>query len=178
MKKIVSFFILLVFTISCEKDDICADGTLTTSQLIVTFYDNNNRTQKKEVTDLFLFAVNDDNDPVLFRNSIIKSVDSIAFPLRTDKNLTRVILYNQAFVNDGGTPDDSNDDFIDTLNQDIIDFSYIQNDIYVSRACGYKAVFTELSDNLETDINNWILDIEIVNPTVENEQAAHIKVFH
>lgn len=176
MKKILllaCFFSLF----TCEKDDICEEGAAVTPQLIITFYDETNPTQKKNVDNLFVFGVDDNNEAVLFQSSTITTTDSIAFPLRTDTNITRIIFFNEAFVNDNGT-DESNDDFIDTTNQDIMDFSYTRNDVYVSRACGFKATYLDLLPNLEADADNWILNTETVNQNVENETEAHVKIYH
>ena len=49
MKKIISFLLLFAFGLSgCEKDDICDANTPTTPRLIISFYDYNNPTVKKE----------------------------------------------------------------------------------------------------------------------------------
>lgn len=168
MKKIVSFFILIVFIFACEKDDICADGTPTTPRLIVKFYDATLPDETKTVANLAVYGLNDQNEPVFFDN--IANTDSLAVPLRTDANVTQLVFHKDIT--------DLNDLLVG--NPDNLDISYNREDQYVSRACGYKAIFELLSTNLTTDVDNWILNIEINtdNSTVENEQEAHIKVFH
>ena len=51
MKKILVSLLLITITVccfwSCEKDDICPDGTVTTPNLIITMYNQDNQTEKK-----------------------------------------------------------------------------------------------------------------------------------
>ena len=176
-------YLIILFLFSCvlftgEKDDICEDGAAVTPQLIITFYDNDEMTEKKNVENLYFFGLDESNEPVIFENSEISTTDSIAFPLRTDINVSKIVFFRNAFINDNGTPDDTSDDDIDTDNQDIINFNYTREEIYVSRACGFKMNFLELSPTLETDADNWILGSEIINPIVENEISAHVKIYH
>ena len=58
---------------------------------------------------------------------------------------------------------------------DEISFNYNRNDIFVSRSCGYKTIFENLS--IQTS-NNWIKDNLINNSTIENETSAHINIYH
>lgn len=169
MKKILLLACLFsLFT--CEKDDICEEGAAITPRLILTFYDETDPTEKKNVNDLFVFGFDDDNQIVLFQSSTITTTDSIAFPLRTDVNITRIGFFIDA-------EEDDNNNIISN-NQDIIDFNYTRNDVYVSRACGFKATYLDLAPTLEGDSDNWILNIETVNQNVENELEAHVKIYH
>lgn len=177
MKKLL-LIVCLITLFTCEKDDICEEGAAVTPQLIVTFYDNAEITEKKNVENLYFFGLDDSNNRVIFENSTISTTDSIAFPLRTDINVSKIVFFRNAFTNDNGTPDDNSDDFIDTDNQEVINFNYVREEIYVSRACGYKMNYSGLNPVLETDADNWILGIDIVNPIVENEISAHVKIYH
>lgn len=166
-------FSLLLFT--CEKDDICAEGSAITPQLIVTFFDETDPTEKKNVEDLVIVGLNNANE-VVFTSSII-TTDSIAFPLRTDSNMTKILFHSNYGIDNNDTPDDTTDDIL-LGNQDIIDYSYTRTDVYVSRACGFVANYIELTDNLAPDSDNWILNTEILKPNVENEIEAHVKIYH
>lgn len=177
-KSIISLCLISLLLFTCEKDDICAEGSAITPQLIVTFFDETNPTQRKNVEDLLVFGLDDNNQTVPFQSSTITTTDSIAFPLRTDVNITKIVFWNETFTNDNGTPDDNEDDFTDTVNQDIIDFSYMRSDVYVSRACGFIANYLDLNATLVPDSDNWILNTEIVKENVENEIEAHVKIFH
>ena len=65
-----------------------------------------------------------------------------------------------------------------TGNFDVITANYVGEDVYVSRACGYKTVFNNLALNLEPDSDNWVINSEILNSTVKDETKAHVKIFH
>lgn len=170
-KSIISLCLISLILFTCEKDDICAEGSAITPQLIVTFYNETNPTEKKNVTDLYVFGFDDDNQAVLFQSSTITTTDSIAFPLRTDVNITKIGFFVDAEL-------DTDNNIITSDNQDVIDFNYTRNDVYVSRACGFKATYLDLVPNLEGDTDNWILNIETVNQNVENELEAHVKIYH
>lgn len=169
-KSIISLCLISLLLFTCEKDDICAEGSAITPQLIVTFYDETNPTQRKNVEDLFVFGLDDNNQTVLFQSSTITTTDSIAFPLRTDVNITRIVFFIDA-------EEDDNNNIISN-NQDIIDFNYTRNDVYVSRACGFIANYLDLNATLDPDSDNWILNTEIVKENVENEIEAHVKIYH
>jgi hypothetical protein len=73
-------------------------------------------------------------------------------------------------------------DRIDTLK-----FNYSRNEIYVSRACGFKTTFNLSNDATQNAfiLNNtpnatqgaWIDSILVLRPQIENENEAHIKIF-
>ena len=159
--------ISIVITQSCEKDDICAESTPTTPRLIVRFYDTNSPDQTKPVTDLLVYGVNELDQVVFFDNMFHSTTDSIAIPLRTDSNITRLVFHRDLDLSD-----------FQTGNLDVISTNYTKNDIYVSRACGYKNIYNDLAATIESDTDNWIINVEIINTTVENETSAHVKIFH
>ena len=165
--------ILLLITIlsfACEKDDICPEATATTPQLIVRFYDAVTSENLKSVSGLFVYGINDNSETVFFKSMSIKTTDSIALTLRTDSNITKFVFHK---------------DLVETSdllvgNPDTVDVNYIKDNIYVSRACGYKATFTNLGATPLADADNWISSINIIaeNNTINNENAAHINIYH
>jgi hypothetical protein len=169
IKKIVAILLLISVFISCEKDDICASETGTTPKLILRFYDISDQEETKAVANLLVYGVNDLSEIVLFDHIGLtaSNTDSIAIPLRTDSNLTRFAVHQ----------DFEGDDF-ESGNIDIITVNYEREEVYVSRACGYKDIFNNLTLNLETDSDNWVINSEILNTTVNNETTAHVKIFH
>ncbi len=160
------FFSMVLMT--CEKDDICSADTSTTPRLIVTFHDISSPEDKKNVGGLFVYGKDDDNENVLFKNITVTNTDSIAIPLRTDSDLTKFVFQKDV--------EDISD--LSTGNPENIQANYTREDIYVSRACGYKNIFTNLNISLEADTDNWIANIIIENTTVDNETTAHVKIFH
>ncbi|WP_456464082.1 DUF6452 family protein [Lutibacter sp.] len=148
-KNYIIIFIFLFIFLSCEKDDICVETT--TPNLIIKFYDNDNQTVAKQITELTVWA--DSKDSIY----INKSLDSIAIPLNLNENFTRYIIENNTI-------------------KDTIKFIYNRNDIFVSRSCGYKTIFENFQ--IESNTTNWIKSISINNSTIDNEKAAHIYIFH
>lgn len=178
MKKalITTFFALLITYsfLSCEKDDICADETPTTPGVVIEFYDKGNRTAPKPVTALQVIAVGMEM-PVTWDDAGANAISAptITIPLKTDEDTT-----SYRFINLSNIDDDRN--------EDIITFTYVRNQVYVSRACGYKNLFYlngENDQNIQNPLvepgtdGSWIdeADIEIYN--VENENEAHVKIY-
>lgn len=158
-------FLLLSINGSCEKDDICVDGD--TPLLVIQFYDIDNPEETKAVPSLRIvgqdqsFTVNTFTDRT--------SLDSIGIPLRINESATSFI-----FISDSA----NNDEDQETGNVDNLSFQYITSEVFISRACGFIANYNDLTDTLVPDVDNWIKDIEIVSPTVENQTSTHVKIFH
>lgn len=169
MKKLIALILILSVFISCEKDDICSAETSTTPMLVLRFYDIADEVETKQVPNLLVYGLNDFDQIIAFSHIGLtaSNSDSIAIPLRTDGNLTRFVLHR----------DFEGDDF-ETGNFDVITANYEREDVYVSRACGYKDIFNDLTLNLETDTDNWVINSEILNTTINNETTAHVKIFH
>ncbi len=164
MKKYIIPSLLLIFAVSfwnCEKDDICAETTPTTPKLVINFYDASNPTVLKNVTNLGVV------EPTFTTGFSFNAVNSIAIPLRTNQNSTTI-----RFVLNGSDTDTTNDLFND------ITFDYTTQQIYISRACGYKSNFN-IENTILTDVAalpNWISSVEIIQPNVENENETHVKI--
>lgn len=50
------FGLIAAYMISCEKDDICAQTTPTTPNMVVKFYNNDNRGSERTVENLKFFV--------------------------------------------------------------------------------------------------------------------------
>lgn len=148
-KVYIVLFIIVATLYSCENDDICIEST--TPQLIIRFYDAANPTTKKKVNSLNVWIAEKD--------SIVKNMatDSIAIPLNTNSTNT---VYK----------------FSSTNKVDDISFTYQPGEVYISRSCGFKAIFQNVTATKTT--SNWIQQIIIKNPTIENEKNAHITILH
>tara|TARA_R110002050_G_scaffold24083_2_gene64237 strand:- start:26666 stop:27196 length:531 start_codon:yes stop_codon:yes gene_type:complete len=176
MKKISLLVIILIAIayISCERDDICPESTPTTPNLIVDIYNAENIESKKNATNLLIIGVG--NDEAL---GIYDSTNNIVLPLNTNEDTTKYILHNNYKVNDNDTPDDPSDDFAEG-NPDVITINYTREDVYVSRACGYKTIFKNVTFNIEPDTDNWIQSSQPANDnqSVEDEEEAHYIIFY
>lgn len=178
MKNKLSYLFLLVgFTLlflvgSCEKDDICAATTPTTPRLIIGFYDAADPETKKAVPNLRILGVRDEGD-TLVSSADRTSRDSILLPLRTQDMATSYkLIINSA---------DDETTMEETGNTDVLIINYTPNDVFISRACGFKTTYNLISFEVGDDGDKWIADtpaIEIINELVENEFTVHVKIFH
>ena len=149
-KKNIFFCITLITLFSgCEKDDFCIEPV--TPKFVIRFYDALNDTELKNTNNLYVWA---DGRDTIYSGV---STDSIALPLELDGSIT---LYNLSQGND--------------LDQLTIKYDLEQD--YVSRSCGFRAIFSNVFVNYT---NNWI---DYINPEtipfIDNDNQAHVKIFH
>lgn len=153
---------IILLSISCERDDICPATTPTTPFLIIEFFDVAEPEENKTVQGLSYIAENS-TDTIFFN-----ATDSIALPLNTNQNTTEFQL-----IRNTNNPN--------IRNVDTIKFLYEVNEVFVNRACGFKAVFRDLSAirTAEDPISdNWIRSVNIEQINVENEQNTHVFIDH
>ncbi|MFC0604851.1 DUF6452 family protein [Winogradskyella pulchriflava] len=188
--------IVLVTLQNCERDDICAESTTTTSRLIIEFYDTDNPEELKSVPNLTVYGeglITDENgsiiEPTEASDKIITRHDDddayvfnitsnkIALPLRINDDLGNDFVISR-FVLEKDTDLRLDDDGTTDSSTDIIEITYNTEFEYVSRACGYKSIFELLNITLDTGGDTWIDNIEIVETTINNENTVHVNIFH
>ncbi|WP_274475559.1 DUF6452 family protein [Mangrovimonas aestuarii] len=187
MKKTILLLgvILFGFFFGCERDDICSQDKVTTPRLVIEFYDNTNRDTPKNIANLRVQGVGN-NQPLPDYTGSQNTSQLIYLPLKTDiaegeMGTTQFVLTKDYGIDDNDTPNDPDDDIL-IGNSDTITISYSTREEYVSRACGYKTVFENISivrEN-EADENYWIFDLEPVeeNIIIENEKETHYKIYN
>ena len=173
---IIPILLIVILSISCERDDICPESTATTPKLIIDVYDAITQEDSKNVFALRIEGIG--NESVLGGYNIV-TTDNIILPLKTDATTTQYSLRKDTSINDNGTPNDASDDYLNG-NEDIITITYTTEEVYVSRACGYKTIFQNVAITIEPDGNNWILSRIPLNDnqSVEDETAAHFNIYH
>ena len=87
MNKYLVLFLIILTIYNCESDDICPESTLTTPRLIVTFYDEENPEERKNIESLGVYIVKN-NELILINEINGINTDSIAIPLRDDESLS------------------------------------------------------------------------------------------
>ena len=175
---LVAFAAIVSF--SCEKDDICAEGTLTTPLLVIEFFNAANTTEDvaKNVTNLWVEAVNPnvDDDMIIIDpiQADAQTVNTISIPLRTQEGSTQYRFISNYEIDNG----------MQLGNEDILMFNYETQEIFLSRACGYIANYT-LNDSdgvtVTVDSDNWInptTGVQISETNVQNETVTHVKIYH
>lgn len=178
MKKITLLLLIALFSFSgCEKDDICDANTSTTPRLVLTFYDINNPSVLKIVTKLKVVGEGM-TEGIVFNatatgdSKYLTSANTISIPLKTDADTTTYsFTYNYGNANPALV-------FVDTVT-----INYYRNTIYVSRACGYKTVFTLSPSNaiihtaVPSSSDTWMRYISVEKTNIENENETHLKIF-
>jgi hypothetical protein len=181
MKKIIALLFIVVGLSGCEKDDICTDET--TPRLVLEFYDISNNANLKNVLDLKVKAEIEnvgEVDPgyVVFNPGLdvddperyIFNGNKISLPLRVNGNATRykLILNSKSATN---------------ADEDMLQFNYTPENVFVSRACGYKTIYTlngtdgVIKSDAGTPESFWILDYNILTTNIETENETHIKIY-
>jgi hypothetical protein len=178
MKKIVALLLIATFSFSsCEKDDICDANTPTTPRLIIEFYDFSNSSVLKNVTNLKVIGEGM-TEPYIFNpgatgeSQYLVNGSKIMIPLKTDGDTT-----TYSFILNSTNP---NPILIDT---DKVTFNYSREDVFVSRACGFKTLFKFAPSNpiVHTAVPatkpKWMQYISIEKSNIANENETHIKIF-
>ena len=177
--KKISLAVLLMVTLStCERDDICPEDVSTTPRLIVEFYDLLNQETIKNVPNLRVQGVG--NPDVLSSFTGSTAINKVELPLKTDESSTQYSFIKDYAINDNGTPDDFTDDY-ETGNEDIITINYTIENVYVSRACGYKTIYKAINIQFDVDdTDRWIALAQPLNDnqSIEDETTTHYKFFH
>ncbi len=159
MKRIGILLAIVLLVAACEKDDICVEPI--TPNLILRFYNNASQTDIKAVERLSVWA--DGKDTLSAYTSV--TADSIIIPLNTQATQT---IYNFKMNNvDGNIANNMIDQL--TINYEV-------EEVYVSRSCGFKAIFNNVT---VTSGSGWILSFAPGTiTTINNEASAHVQVFH
>jgi len=173
MNKYLVLFLIILTIYNCESDDICPESTLTTPRLIVTFYDEENPEERKNIESLGVYIVKN-NELILINEINGINTDSIAIPLRDDESVSD-FKFCKDFL-EGITE-------IPSGSPNHVYFDYETNETFISRACGFINNYN-LSVALPYDpsdtpgFTNWISEIIILNDSVTNENQSHVKILH
>lgn len=166
MKKIVLLLLVMLSLSSCEKDDICTEDT--TPRLIVEFYDISNPSTLKNVVNLKVKGVGAYNDLDL---GTFNGVSKIELPLNPSSSNTQYSFV----LNSASTSSNPN--------EDIIDFNYATQTVYVSRACGFKTIYelNNLDGVIYSDASTpdtvWIQNLTIETTSITTENETHVKIY-
>ena len=104
------------------------------------------------VPGLFAIGLDAEDLEVPINNEIVTTRSSITLPLKTDDILTEFKLYKSYDVVDGVT----------NGNPDTIKITYDTENVYVSRACGYKTNFDIQTFSISSDTDQWMISSEIL----------------
>jgi hypothetical protein len=172
MKKTILLLFLMTYSFSsCEKDDICDANTVTTPRLVISFYDVTNSAILKNTTNLKITGEGMTNG-VVFNGSSLINGSTVSIPLKTNADATTF----RFILNSGNTN-------TALVNEDILKFNYTREELFVSRACGFKTEYTldplapyVLSDAAIGD-EKWIQYIAVKNSIIANENEIHLEIY-
>lgn len=163
MKRILFLLFITITFSGCEKDDICTDDT--TPRLVLEFYDISNPAILKPVVNVL---VTGEGQTAL---GTYNGVSKIELPLDITQDTTKYSLILSSTSLTGA-------------DEDLLQFNYTRQNVFVSRACGYKTIFAlnaSPSGVIKTDAATpdgfWIQDINILTTNIENENEIHIKIY-
>ena len=147
--------ILLTFSvlISCEKDDICIEGSENTNRVTIGFIDN----ESKNPTGINLSLIKGVNNDSIISEEF--SGDKLKLPLMVNSNQTKYIL--------------EQNEIRDTL----IIFHQTKHQ-YLNRSCGFKSNFLIKSDTKIIKESGWIREISIVQDSIFNEEKTNIFIHY
>lgn len=172
MKKLILLLFVIAFSFSsCEKDDICDADTVTTPRLVISFYDANNPSELKEVTNLTIIGEGM-TEGVTYESRTLINGSTVSIPLKTDADATTFSF----ILNYGSTT-------ATLVNEDVLKFTYVREELFVSRACGFKTNYTldpqtpYVHTDAATADQKWIQYIAVKNSTIANENETHLEIY-
>ncbi|ALM21570.1 hypothetical protein JCM19294_1819 [Nonlabens tegetincola] len=171
MSKFKATFILIwaiFFLVSgCEKDDLCTLDQPANARINIVFKDRSIPSDNKVVSQLRVLLENVDTEvPLNSTNDLLlTATDSISIPLPIDVN---TVTYRFERIEN------------ENENQDAITFTFDTREEYVSRACGFRVVYDNLTAQVapETGTNNWINSVVVNETTIEDNQIIHVEIRH
>ena len=146
------FLVLTLFFLSCEKDDICIEGSENTNRISIGFIDNESK-NPTGITLSFIKGINND--------SIIESFsgNELKLPLMVNSNETKYILEQNEV-------------------KDTLIIFHQTNHLYLNRSCGFKSNFLIKSKTEIIKESGWIQEISIVQDSIYNEEKTNIFIHY
>jgi len=164
---VILLFVSLLFSSSCERDDLCTPDQSTSPRMVVVFKDATAPSLIKVAPQLRVKVLGSSEfAPLDFEGNTFKeAADTIYLPLRNFDDETIYSFQRENEIN---------------LNSDIITFDYNPEEEYVSRACGFKIDYLELDAdlNIETPNNPWISSINVIDATINDSNEVHVEIYH
>jgi len=150
--------------LSCTRDDLCPADTATTPSMLVVFNDFQNSDNRKAVEGLSIETDDLERKIVVARST----TDSVVLPLDVNGQET-AYRFIKTIITETDT----------IVNIDNILFTYDKNDVYVNRACGFRAEFRNLNAEWQSQgSESWIKQVIINRDSIVDETEAHLTILH
>ena len=153
MIKHLHFLILILFFLSCEKDDICIEGSENTNRVTIGFIDN----ESKNPTGINLSFIKGINNDSIISEGF--SGAELKLPLMVNSNQTKYILEQNEV-------------------RDTLIIFHQTSHLYLNRSCGFKSNFLIKSDTEIIKGSGWIREISIVQDSIFNEEKTNIFIHY
>ncbi|MGB3592527.1 MAG: DUF6452 family protein [Nonlabens sp.] len=165
MRQLIALLVLFAALTSCERDDLCIQDQPTSPRLVIVFKDAIDQVSIKTVPSLQVTTLGSNTPaPLDFAGTqTITAADTIALPLRNSFDLTS---YNFLNTEDNSTQTSS------------IDFNAMRQEEFISRACGFRTLYSELTATAINPDTGWIRGINVVNTSVQSNNVVHVEIFH
>tara|TARA_Y100000591_G_scaffold156724_1_gene134813 strand:+ start:195 stop:707 length:513 start_codon:yes stop_codon:yes gene_type:complete len=147
--------ILLTFSvlISCEKDDICIEGSENTNRVTIGFIDN----ESKNPTGINLSFIKGINNDSIISEEF--SGAELKLPLMVNSDETKYILEQNKV-------------------RDTLIIFHQTKHLYLNRSCGFKSNFLIKSETEIIKESGWIREISIVQDSIFNEENTNIFIHY
>ena len=154
IKLILLFFLI----ISCEKDDICLEGSANTNRITIGFINSENQDT---------IAINLKNVRGLNKDSIIHTnitVEKLKLPLNVSSNQTEYVL---DYLAQGRS----------NVITDTLSINYKAIHQYLNRGCGFISNFilNKSSENID-NLEGWIKQVSIAKDSIFNEEKTNLYI--
>tara|TARA_B100001063_G_scaffold156935_1_gene146383 strand:- start:667 stop:1128 length:462 start_codon:yes stop_codon:yes gene_type:complete len=153
MIKHLHFLVLILFFLSCEKDDICIEGSENTNRVTIGFIDD----ESKNPTGINLSFIKGVNNDSIISEEF--SGAELKLPLMVSSNQTKYILEQNEV-------------------RDTLIIFHQTNHLYLNRSCGFKSNFLIKSDTEIIKESGWIREITIVQDSIFNEEKTNIFIHY
>ena len=153
MIKHLRFLVLTIIFLSCEKDDICIEGSENTNRITIGFIDN----ESKNITGINLSFIKGINNDSILTESF--SGSELKLPLMVNSNETKYILEQNKV-------------------KDTLIIYHQTSHLYLNRSCGFKSNFLIKSDTEILKESGWIREISIVQDSIFNEEKTNIHIYY
>ena len=153
MIKHLHFLVLILFFLSCEKDDICIEGSDNTNRVTIGFIDN----ESKNPTGINLSFIKGVNNDSIISEGF--SGAELKLPLMVNSNQTKYILEQNEV-------------------RDTLIILHQTSHLYLNRSCGFKSNFLIKSETEIIKESGWIREISIVQDSIFNEEKTNIFIHY
>ena len=153
MIKHLHFLVLILFFLSCEKDDICIEGSDNTNRVTIGFIDN----ESKNPTGINLSFIKGVNNDSIISEGF--SGAELKLPLMVNSNQTKYILEQNEV-------------------RDTLIILHQTSHLYLNRSCGFKSNFLIKSETEIIKKSGWIREISIVQDSIFNEEKTNIFIHY